>query len=131
MLLLKILQWFSNTLGEQSKYLTMASHIHTICDLATACLFGLLPSTLVPSPFLLATMAYLPFLHLVKLVSTLAPLPRSRFSGVSPSFIQVSLQMLPSSLAPLSEVTLCPHVTPCSLTLFFIHNAAHEDRILC
>lgn len=128
---LKILQWFSNILGEQSENLTMASHIHMICDLATACLFGLLPSTFVPSPFLLATMAYLPFLHLVKLVSTLAPLPRSRFLGVSPSFIQVSLQMLSSSLARLSEVTPCPHVTPYSLTSFFIHNAALEYKILC
>lgn len=53
----------------------MASEIHTICDLAPACLFGLNSSAPFFSQSLSAILDYILFLYVATLISTSAPLP--------------------------------------------------------
>lgn len=53
----------------------MATEIHTICDLAPACLFGLNSSSTFFSQYLPATLDYILYLYVATLISTSTPLP--------------------------------------------------------
>lgn len=101
----------------------MASAIHTVYALAPACLFGLISCYSLPlscsssHPGLLyVPLSYQAHFHCGPFARYILPIDiHEAFS-----FIHLGLlQMLLSYLAPLSEVTPPPHVTPHFLTLFF------------
>lgn len=131
--LLKTLQWLSNRLVVSSECFTMASNIHTICDLAPSCLFGLISCHSLPlscsssRPGLLSVpLSCQAHFHLGPFARYVLPIDlHVAFSFIHPGL----LRMLPSYLAPLSEVTPLPHVTPHFLTLFF-YGVVHYYWIL-